>query len=507
MKTKLLLVFLFISTFAYCQIQDLETLASGKIVYSRPLYDSAENIYGYLYLYERDANEQTKTMEYVFLDKNLNKVSNKEFTNKLYKNVSSTYYDCTLMGDYLILNKYYYYVSGLVSTSKPLLTTFQTISLKDNTVSDEYKYENGEFTEFVADFDNMKKTYKGLETRSYVNGFNNGLFKGFFINEDNQKKGYLEKDVKFFNEKREPVWKFEYNPDGTEKHYHSFRFLHVTKNTIYVTVPETNKNEWGEDNVTKFSIVALDMQTGKKKYEYILEDLKSEYSHTLVARELDNKLYLTGNYSPYSKSDFSLDKNLGFYKIVLSEDGKEIEKKYTTWNDFKSQIDVDNKGRIDRNYRLKPIRHFFFKDGSISILTEKFKLDNWSSGAPKTTDFVLFNMKPDFTPGDINTIKKEVSYYSGNFLFSQYIKENTGAVFFFYDVVKDPNATLFSNTPNLFLGINTIINGKLTEEKIPLTAKKKYSISPHPAKEGYILLREYNEKDKYNQIRLEKLNY
>ena len=42
MKTKLLLVFLFISTFAYCQIQDLETLASGKIVYSRPLYDSSE---------------------------------------------------------------------------------------------------------------------------------------------------------------------------------------------------------------------------------------------------------------------------------------------------------------------------------------------------------------------------------------------------------------------------------------------------------------------------------
>jgi hypothetical protein len=74
-------------------------------------------------------------------------------------------------------------------------------------------------------------------------------------------------------------------------------------------------------------------------------------------------------------------------------------------------------------------------------------------------------------------------------------------------VVKDPNATLFNNTPNLILGINTIINGKLSEEKIPLTAKKKYSIYPQPAKEGYIMLREYNEKDKYNQIRLEKLNY
>ena len=506
MKTKLILLFLFISTFGYCQIQDLETLASGKIVYSTPLYDSAENIYGYLYLYERDANEQSKTMEYVFLDKNLNKVSNKEFTNKLYNKVFSSYYDCTLMGDYLILNKYYYYTSGFISTSKPLLATFQTISLKDNTISAEYKYENGEFSEFVADFDDMKKTYKGLETRSYVNGFNNGLFKGFFMTEDNRKKGYLEKDVKFFNEKRELVWNYEYNPNGTESNYRIFHFLHANKNTIYVTVPDVIRNYYGVE-VKSFNIVALDMQTGKKKYEYVLENSESEYSHTLRAREIDNKLYIAGNYSPHSKTDFSLDQSLGFYKIVLDENGKEIENKYTTWSDYNPQLEVDKKGRVEKNYRLKPIRHFFFKDGSISILTEKFKLDNWNSGAPKTTDFVLFNMKPDFTPGDINTIKKEVSYYSGNFLFSQYIKNETGAVFFFYDVVKDPNASIFSTTQNLFLGINTIINGKLSEEKIPLTAKKKYSIFPHPAKEGYIMLREYNEKDKYNQVRLEKLNY
>jgi hypothetical protein len=58
-----------------------------------------------------------------------------------------------------------------------------------------------------------------------------------------------------------------------------------------------------------------------------------------------------------------------------------------------------------------------------------------------------------------------------------------------------------------FLGINTIIDGQLTQEKIPISSKKKYFIAPVPAKEGYIMLQEYNEKDKYNQIRLEKLNY
>lgn len=491
----------------YSQIQDLAKLAEGKIVYSSNLYDSNENLYGYFYLYERDANSQFKTMEYVFLDKNLNKISNKEFKIKLFKNVFSTYYECTLMGDYLILNKYYYYTSGFISTSKPLLTTFQTISLKDNTVSAEYNYEDGQFKEFIADFDNMKKVYKGIETKSYVNGFNNGAFKGFFITEDHQKKSYLEKEIKFFNENRELVWKYEYNPTGNENNYNSFHFLHVNKNTIYVAVPKMNNSNWMNPLVIQYAIVALDMKTGQKKYEYILENKQSEYSHTLRVKEIDSELYITGNFSPYKTSDFSLDQNLGFYKIVLDDKGKELEKKYSTWANFDSQLKVDKRGRVDGNYRLKPINTFFFKDGSVSFLTEKYKIDNFHQGMAANTDFILFNMKPDFTPGEVKTIKKEKSYMNDNFLFSQYIKDQTGAVFFFYDVVQGAFQSAFTDNQKVFLGINTILNGKLTEEKIPLTAKKKYSIIPHPAKEGYIMLREYNENDKYNQVRLEKLNY
>ena len=54
--------------------------------------------------------------------------------------------------------------------------------------------------------------------------------------------------------------------------------------------------------------------------------------------------------------------------------------------------------------------------------------------------------------------------------------------------------------------INSIKNNAVQTEKIPLTSAKKYAIIPRPAKEGYIMLNEYNEKDKYNQIRLERLN-
>lgn len=497
MKIKLVVFGLLCSLFAVAQVQDLAKLANGKIIFSSSVYDNDENIFGYLYLYEQDVNNRSKNIEFVFLDKNLNKVSNGTFSVNSYKGVSSEYYDCTLMGDNIILNKYY--------TSDPytlLLTTFQTISLSDNKVSVEYKYENAEFIEFKADYETMKSEYKAIVVHNFVNAFSNENFKGFLITEDNKKKGYLEKEVKLFNEKRNPLWKFEYNPNGSKSDYNTFGVIYSYKNIIYVTTPRIEKNK-----SSSYNIIALDLQTGKKKFEYILEDKNSQYNHTLRVKQIGDKLVLAGSYSPYKSTDFTLDQNLGFYKIVLNEEGKEIEKKYTQWSQFASQIDVDKRGRVEKNYCLKHIKSFFFKDGSISILTEKFKYDIWSSGSPKSTDFVLFNMKPDFTPGTVNTIVKEKSYYTTDYLFSQYIKDQTGVVFFYNDLVKDPKTWVFDLSGILMLGINTIIDGKLTEEKIQLTAKKKYNIVPQPAKEGYIMLREYNEKDKYNQIRLEKLNF
>jgi len=506
MKIKLVVFGLLCSLFSFAQIQDLAKLANGNIIFNSTMYDNDENIFGYLYLYEQDVNDKNKNIEFVFLDKNLNKVSNGTFPAYSYKGVSSRYYDCTLMGDNIILNKYYYYSNSFTQTSKLLVSTFQTISLSDNKVSAEYKYENAEFVEFTADYETMKSVYKEIDIRNFVNAFSNENFKGFFITEDNKNKGYLEKEVKLFNDKRNLVWKFEYNPNGTKKAYNNFHILYSNKNRIYVSTPKWVQEDDGVKTNTEYNIIALDLQTGKKIYEYVLENKDSEYSHTLRVHQSGNNLILAGNYSPYKKTDFTLNQNLGFYKIVLDENGKEIEKKYTDWSEFAGKIEIDKKGRVEKNYRLKPVKFFFFKNGTISILTEKYKYDILN-GSSKTTDFVLFNMTESFVPKSVNTINKEVSYYSGNYLFSQYTKDETGAVFFFYEVGKDPNASIFSNSPTLTLAINTLIDDKLTEEKIQLTAKKKYSIIPYMAKEGYIMLREYNEKDKYNQIRLEKLNY
>lgn len=500
MKVFFFVFALMLTGLVQAQFQDLEKLANGTLIYNTSIYDDNEKLFGYLYLYEQDVNETSTKIEYVLLDKNLNKVANGSFPAKRYKDVLNEFYDCTLMGDCIILNKlYFYYVNSY--EYKILATTFQTIWLKDNIVSSEYQYENSEFKEFSADQKKMKSEYKAIEKRSYVNAFSNESFKGFLITEDDTKKNYLEKEIKFMNDKREMLWKYEYNPEGTDKKYNVFHVLYSHKNTIYISTPTWEKDAYGSKKITNYNIVALDMQTGQKKFEYILENSSSQYSHTLRLNQIDNKLVLVGNYSPYKKTDFSLDDNLGFYKIVLDENGKEIEKKYSKWSEFAGQIQIDERGRAKDNYRLNPMRYFFFKNGSISILTKKIK----SSGY-KTSDFVLFNMNPDFTPAEVNTITKEKDCVSSTYLFSQYIKDDTGVVFFYRNEVNSKGRNGYIETVHV-LAINTIIDGKLSEEKIPLNAKKEYLIYPYPAKEGYIMLREYNKKDKYNQVRLEKLNY
>ena len=140
-------------------------------------------------------------------------------------------------------------------------------------------------------------------------------------------------------------------------------------------------------------------------------------------------------------------------------------------------------------------------------VTEKFKLGTVFPSnqlVPKTTDMVVIITDENFKINDVKVLPKDKSNYSySDYLFNQYLNGKKDIVFYYRDYQKDENK---DKNWNLF--INTIIKGKFNQEKIQISSKQdKYMIFPYPAKDGYILFFEYNKKDKYNQIRLEKLNY
>lgn len=58
------------------------------------------------------------------------------------------------------------------------------------------------------------------------------------------------------------------------------------------------------------------------------------------------------------------------------------------------------------------------------------------------------------------------------------------------------------------LGIVSCINGKITEQKIPLKSEDGSDMSITPAKKGYIMVYEtFKDKDSNPELRLEKINY
>jgi len=505
MKFKLLTLYLFCTLFSFGQMQDLAKIAEGKQIFGTVLFDSFENLYGYFYIYQIDTkNKKTVQYEYVVLDKNLNNVNNGTFDGPAKSFFfEPTFDDCTLMGDNLVLDKQYINQGDGLS----YLNTVQIISLKDNTVSVEKQFIKQEFVD--ADTYNLKAfSLAFAKTRYSISSFSNKYNSGFFVSDI-----YNDKEISFFDNNFKKKWSYTFNgKDSLNISHSNFKIKMLKDNAIYATeacYDKTNKT-------TFFKILAIDFTTGKKKYDYVINSNKDELYHTYESfKTIDNNLVMMGHYNNnLGYFDFRSHYK-GLYKIRLDDNGKEIEKSYHPWSDFKSIIKLSHKGRVKNNYYLINKNYFLFGDGSVSILNEMYKphrnhfwfipVVGWFTATrQRTKNFLIFNFDNKFNLNRVDTIRKDVTYKNEtDYLFSQTLKKNNGVVFFHSNTMKDAK----THKKNDMLGINSIINGKLTQELIPLYQKKKYTITPMPAKEGYIMLREYNEKDDYNQIRLEKLNF
>ena len=225
-------------------------------------------------------------------------------------------------------------------------------------------------------------------------------------------------------------------------------------------------------------------------------------------RDFDDKLVMTFNIpreqalvigEPYKK-------HLGYDRMLIDKKTLEIDLKTFTWQqDVSKFIEVGRNGEID-GYSLLPRDYFFMENGSVAFLFEKGKLSTFGA-KPIKSDMVLVTTDKDFKVKEVITLEKKKERNGPNeYLFSQYINNKKDVVFYYEDTKKEKENDVKDRVTYLY--INTIIDGQYNQETIKMASKnEKYFVSPYPAKDGYILLREYNEKEKYNQIRLEKLNY
>ena len=503
------LLFGLAQTFAFCQTQDLASLASGKNIGMNALFDTKDNLYGYVSLYSYGkTDKKTQKFEYVILDRNLNPVANKEFEAGL---LVSNYFGYVDFKGQIILRPSDFNYSQIFAKDAALPVSM-VINPKTNTVAPKIYYdyqENGTFLEInqpksfkqERKENRAEKRDKGYNYISSVAEIKEG---GFIAVEYNDYGKYVNKNSLIkFDENRKEVWRYSYNTNGDKKVFSDFTILDKDEKNLYGILRKVN------DDDKTFSLLVIDMKTGKELSNTPITGLSPETIYNIDVlnsgsgridndKTFDDKIVLLGR--NYISKD-----NRGFARMMIDKNNFNVDLKTLSYKpDLSAYIPKLNaEGGVENGYYLQIKDTYFMSDGSVGILSEKFKPEG-QYNASKTTDLVYVYTDKDFKIKNVQVFEKEKTrWVNSDYLFSQYLNDGKDVVFFYRDYQKDQ----VTKEKNWNLFINTIIDGKFKQEIIPISEKGNYVVTPYVGKEGYILLREYNEKEKFNKIRLERLNY
>jgi hypothetical protein len=259
-----------------------------------------------------------------------------------------------------------------------------------------------------------------------------------------------------------------------------------------------------------FNLIVLDINSGKILADNPISGLSEE---TLMRMALSFNVDFNHKMKIYPDKIVFCNINVkdgykfvGYARMIINKTDYSITTNTISYkDDLKKFIpNLDDLGGVESGYVLVKKDMFFLKDGSVAILTEKYNA-SLQNNSMKTSDMVYIYTDKDFKIKDVKILKKEKSKNEfTDYLFSQYLNNDENVVFFYKDFQKNDE----TKDKNWILFINSLIKGEFKREQVVISSKKdNFLIVPYIGKDGYILLREYNEKEKYNQIRLEKLNF
>jgi Family of unknown function (DUF6770) len=484
---------LFFTTIVVCnaQVSDLVSLASGTMEIFSPIFDGEKNIYGYFSLYKKErVNKKQDKYEYVLLDKNLNKVANGDFIDKHYKHFEAQFFIPEMVENELLISKVY------TNTMKTMFyTSSRLLNLETNTISEPfYVYEETLSKGYLPD-ENFKKKMRNQKFVPIPISLNDGFL---FIESNVKQENGNPTKIKFYDTDFNKKWGYDFGKEDRNTKI-KYEFLNLKDNSVFFYKQYIGFKEGN------LEIHKINTSTGEREFSYEIEGKDSNYSHNFTLKHFDDRIVICGKISPYRRGGYSLERSVGFFKIILDNNGNELFKKYFLWEEANKFLNIDERGKLEKGYKLLTKSYFVFHDERIVVLTEKTKRNyNLLYGAEisKSTDFILLEFDENFNFENAQTIEKEKSkFITSDFLFDQYLNDGRDGVFFYRNYQKD----ITSKDKNWILGIVSLVDGKVNHEKLPISSDD-FFITPYIAKEGYILLREFNKDSEFDEIRLEKLN-
>ena len=520
MKRIYFALFLFAFSFTInAQVQNLYAMSKGNLVYSKIIYDDNNSLWGYFYLYKLDSFGDSNKMEYIVLDKNLNNLTSGTYHVVEYNPLGASYYfknyeNCHLVGDKLLLDMTMYRSSssGLTHVHNSHLI----ISLKLNTVSNEYLFIDNQFD--LVPHKPIKRSNRldSLRNKTLIDPVYGSGKSGLLLRSWNMTNNVNERNVRFYSLDREFMWEYTFDNQARKmkstmnKTYNTIDYLFMDSVNIYFKERTIDNGKYKSSK-----LIGLDLNTGKKTLDYPIDSVNSETYHQSYMKQIGDTIAIFGRY--FDNPELKKSKYYkGYYRILLDKNGIEINRKYQTWKDISNdKISITEESKINNtrsSFVLSSV--FMFNDGSFSFVGQEYKRRSDALAAlyglslgilnfdkAYSKDLFFFNFDKNFEFSNSERIEMNKVYKDNNMLFTQYHYNNMAAI------VCHSNKKGKEHNNEYELVINTIKNNTLHTERIPITSKKNYVIIPRPAKDGYIMLNEYNTNEKYNQIRLEKLNY
>jgi len=522
---------------ALAQVQKLGELSSGAFIDSAVIMeDDNSNVFGYCLLYQLDRkSKEVFELEYVVLDKNLNKLTSVSLIQGAFKyTLAKTRTELTFVkkiGSQLTVgvndrkvNIDYYDVMPFFNYR------FVNINLDTFTASKEYKYEGFTKKEFEyktgdkMSFDDVYYLQQLISTKS-------DYFVSFAITEHNPEKLVASNPVTYNYKKHQEIKRFvvldkdlkevwSKNINADKKAALQYEYLDSDDEVLLL------KKLFLKDKIVLKckSIEVYNIKTGELLGEIKIDD--DVYEIDLYSAKIaGGKLHVFTN--THEKSKKGWDRGYG-HLVFDKKTVKETNRDFILWKDLASTIPgLTENGAVGKDYGFAAQEFILTPKGTLLLVLEGYGFKSGYSPLKRVQSLYAQLKEMYLIEFDIDNkiifskkIEKQnsVEVYAGiteadmkkygifDYMFCQ--KINKDEDFVMYYTLNDQEGTKrkVSKKPLWTLGIISNVSGEYGFETLPLYGDD-LKIYPGLAKNGYIRLLEVNQKTGQAEMRLEKINY
>jgi hypothetical protein len=224
MKKNSVILLLLFSLSSFSQSSDLASVSTGNFMGFSALFNDEEQLFGYLAIYFKGKESPTtEKFEYVYFDKNLNKVANNDFIDQSYIQGYDSHIN--KKGNIELIPKVD--SNDYNKAKKQTIATNKIINLTNNTITEKpvLVYENEKLIELDSNLsrkerDNQLTKYlrsNNYIERSEVVELEDGSILGFKYKHDPYKGLKFDYGILKFDSNKNELWRYEFNKDKKNK--------------------------------------------------------------------------------------------------------------------------------------------------------------------------------------------------------------------------------------------------------------------------------------------------